>query len=62
MSFPTLGFAAFFLLLALGWHLLPGKLKKPWLLLGCMAFYALGGGLWLLFLAGAGSVSTIGCG
>ena len=52
MSFPTLGFAAFFLLLALGWHLLPGKLKKPWLLLGCMAFYALGGGLWLLFLAG----------
>ena len=52
MSFPTLRFAAFFLLLALGWHLLPGKLKKPWLLLGCMVFYALGGGFWLLLLSG----------
>ncbi len=52
MSFPSLGFAAFFLLVALGWHLLPGKLKKPWLLLGCLAFYARGCGLWLLLPAG----------
>ena len=52
MSFPSLGFAAFFLVIALGWHLLPGKLKKPWLLLGCLAFYARGCGLWLLLLAG----------
>ena len=52
MSFPTLKFAAFFLLVACGWHLLPRKLKKPWLLLGCLAFYALAGGLWLLLLAG----------
>ena len=52
MSFPTLEFAAFFLLLALGWHLLPGKLKKPWLLLGCLAFYAFAAGIWLLLLAG----------
>ena len=52
MSFPSLGFAAFFLILALGWHLLPGKLKKLWLLLGCLAFYAQGGGLWLLLLIG----------
>ena len=52
MSFPTLRFAAFFLILALGWHLLPGKLKKPWLLLGCLGFYALAGGAWLLLPAG----------
>ncbi len=52
MSFPSLGFAAFFLILSLGWHLLPGKLKKPWLLLGCLVFYAQGGGLWLLLLMG----------
>jgi D-alanyl-lipoteichoic acid acyltransferase DltB (MBOAT superfamily) len=52
MSFPTLRFAAFFLLLALGWHLLPGKLKKVWLLLGCLTFYALAGGAWIVLLAG----------
>jgi D-alanyl-lipoteichoic acid acyltransferase DltB (MBOAT superfamily) len=52
MSFPSLGFAAFFLVFALGWHFLPGKLKKPWLLLGCLAFYVRGAGLWLLLPAG----------
>ena len=52
MSFPTLEFAGFFLLTALGWHLFPEKLKKPWLLLACLAFYALAGGLWVLLLAG----------
>ncbi len=52
MSFLTIEFAAFFLLTALGWHLLPKKLKKPWLLLACLAFYALAGGVWVLLMAG----------
>ncbi len=52
MSFPTLEFAGFLLLTVLGRYLLPRKLKKPWLLLCCLVFYILAGGVWTLLLAG----------
>ena len=51
MSFVTLKFLAFFALLTLLYWLLPQKLRKIWLLIGCYAFYTLGNGAFALLLA-----------
>ena len=51
MSFVTLKFLSFFALLTVVYWLLPQKLRKLWLLLGCYAFYALGNGVFALLLA-----------
>ena len=57
MSLPTLRFAAFLLLAALGRTLLPRELRKPWLLLACGVFYWLAGGGFVLLLAAETVVS-----
>ena len=52
MRIPSLEFVGFFLLAALGWLLLPRKVRKPWLLLACYVFYYLAGGAFAFLLAG----------
>ena len=60
MSFVSLKYLGFFAAAAVPYWLLPRKVRKYWLLLACIAFYALAGGAYVLLLA-FDTLLTFGC-
>ena len=57
MRVPSLQYAAFFLIAAVGWYLLPRRLRRFWLLAAGIVFYALTGLQYLPFLVGTALVA-----
>ncbi len=59
MSFTTPDFVLFFTVAAAGWHLLPARVKKPWLLAACYLFYMTARPAFALLLAGGTAVGYL---